>query len=317
MFVFGSNDQLTQAQTNDAGAPYTAQLVKTEFHRADLRYDHALGGGSTFRLAATLGADTSGDEVSEIYSMSARLRSEVNLHPSKTVRIRAGADVQWTHYSLGASPEQPADPTPQPAGLPTQPRDDVVPGAYVDVSWRISRHVELVPGVRADIFTSQQSGGSGSGYSSVTPSVNPRLAARVTLFPRVTAVSTVGVAHQVPGLVVFQPEATPYLQSPGVEEGLQSSEQLSEGIEVALPEGFVASATGFLHHYTGLPDLTAPCVMNVQQNVCLAQQVNGQAYGVELLVRRPLTERFAILASYTLSRSTRQAHAYDPTQPVV
>ena len=31
VFVFGSNDQLTQAQTNDAGAPYTAQLVKTEF----------------------------------------------------------------------------------------------------------------------------------------------------------------------------------------------------------------------------------------------------------------------------------------------
>ena len=34
-------------------------------------------------------------------------------------------------------------------------------------------------------------------------------------------------------------------------------------------------------------------------------------------MRRALTERFAILVSYTLSRSIRQAHGYDPAQPVV
>ena len=314
VFVFGSNDLLTQNQTNNQNIPYTAQLVKTEFHRVDLRYDRVLGAGSTLRIAATLGTDASGDEVSNVYSTSARLRTELDARPSRTVRVRAGADVQWTHYSLGANPEQPADPTPAPYGLPATPRNDVVPGVYADVSWKASRHVEIVPGVRADIFTSQRADGSGA---TVNPTVDPRLAARVTLFPRVTAISTVGIAHQVPGIVVFPPDASPYLYSPGVEQGVQSAQQLSEGLEVALPEGFVASATGFLHHYTGLPDLTAPCIASPQQNVCLEQQVAGQAYGLELLVRRPLTERFAILASYTLSRATREAHSpYDPTAPV-
>jgi hypothetical protein len=37
--------------------------------------------------------------------------------------------------------------------------------------------------------------------------------------------------------------------------------------------------------------------------------VSGRAYGLELLLRRPFTERFTVWISYTLSRSTRQAHA--------
>jgi hypothetical protein len=178
----------------------------------------------------------------------------------------------------------------------------------------VSRHVELVPGLRADVFSSRTSGALGGGAATNgTPALDPRLAARVTLFPRVTAISTIGVAHQVPGLVIFAPDVTPGLVSPGLEEGLQSAEQISEGIEVVLPEGFVASATGFLHHYAGLPDLTFPCPD--EPALCFAKKVDGRAYGLELLVRRALTERFAILVSYTLSRSVRQSNAAG--EPVV
>jgi TonB dependent receptor/TonB-dependent Receptor Plug Domain len=316
LFIFGSSDRLTQNETNFAGVPYTAQLVNTVFHRADLRYDLALGGGSTFRLAATAGYDTTGNEVSNIDATSARLRAELDARVSKTLRVRAGADAQWTHYALGTSPLQPADPTP--TGFPLiNPRDDVVAGAYIDVAWRIARRVEIVPGLRADVFTTLASSGGGTA-GSTTPTFDPRLAARVTLAPRVTAVSTIGVSHQSPGLIAFTPEVTASAQIPGAERGIQEAEQLSEGVEIALPEGFVASATGFLHHYSGLPDLTAPCVETVGARAadatCFAQPADGRAYGLELLVRRALTERFAILVSYTLSRSVREAHALgEPT----
>jgi hypothetical protein len=315
-FVFGSSDRLTQNETNPAGIPYQAQLVRTELHRGDLRYDHALGGGSTLRIAATLGHDTTGNEVSNIDATSARVRAELDARVSKTIRVRAGADGQWTRYSLGASPLQPADTTPL-GNAAVNPRDDVVAGTYIDVSWRLSRHVELVPGLRADVFTSHTNGARGGGAdANGTPTLDPRLAARVTLFPRVTATSTIGIAHQVPGLVVFAPDVTPGLQSPGLERGVQAAEQISEGIEVALPEGLVASATGFLHHYAGLPDLTYPCPDVVLVAApCFAQKVDGRAYGLELLLRRALTERFAILVSYTLSRSIRQSHA--AREPVV
>jgi hypothetical protein len=43
------------------------------------------------------------------------------------------------------------------------------------------------------------------------------------------------------------------------------------------------------------------------------QPTHGQAYGLELLVRRPLTKRLSGWLSYTLSRSTRQAHFITPT----
>ena len=305
LFVFGSSDRLTQNETNVAGIPYTAQLVNTVFHRADLRFDHALGGGSSLRIAATAGYDTTGNEVSNIDATSGRVRAELDARVSDALRLRAGADAQATHYALGTSPLERADPTP--AGYaPVAPRDDVVAGAYVDVSWRASRHVEIVPGVRADVFTTLA---SATTPATTTATLDPRLAARVTLLPRVSAVSTIGIAHQAPGLVAFTPEVTTSADIPGAQRGILAAEQISEGVEVALPEGFVASATGFLHHYSGLPDLTAPCLQSGVTAPCYAQNVDGRAYGLEVLVRRSLTERFAVLVSYTLSRSTREAHA--------
>ncbi len=318
-FVFGSYDKLTQKQTNQAGVPYTAQLVATEFHRADLRYDRLLDGATALRLAATLGSDGAGNETTNVKAQSARLRAELDSRPSRSVRIRGGADVQWQHFGLGASPLEPADPTPRPYGLAATPRNDVVLGVRADVAWRVSPRVEIVPGLRADVFTSRRvevPPNARGPDASATPALDPRLAVRTTLAPRVATISTIGLAHQVPGLVVTVPDATPLLASPGVEQGLMSSVQASQGVEVALPEGFVLTSTGFLHHYTGLPDVTSPCSITPDPSRCLDLSVDGRAYGLEVLVRRSLTERFAVWIAYTLSRSERQAHAYDPRLPV-
>jgi hypothetical protein len=99
-----------------------------------------------------------------------------------------------------------------------------------------------------------------------------------------------------------------------VQRVIQSSDQMSEGMEVLLPGSVTASSTVFLHHYANLPDLTGTCTLT--PSGCIAQNVDGRAYGLELLVRRPLSERFAVLVSYTLSRAMRQAHPYDPAAPL-
>ena len=310
--TFGSNDLLTSKNTNAAGYAYTAQLVSTQFHRVDLRYDDALGPRDTLRVAVTLGHDAIGNETASGLDTLARLRSELDLRPSRKVRIRAGADVQLDHFAVGANPEQAADPTPPQVGLPVTPRNDVTLGVRADVAWRILPGVEIVPGIRVDMFTSRRTDspppGSRDTSATAVPAIDPRLAARVALVHRVTWVSTVGIAHQMPGLVASTPTDTPMLQGAGVEQGLKTSAQLSEGFEVALPEGFTSSATAFLHHYTNLPDLTAPCTTSLDPTRCIELGVDGRAYGLELLVKRALTERFAIFVAYTLSRSTRQAH---------
>jgi hypothetical protein len=321
LLAFGSDDLLTEKDTNAAGVDYKTQDVFTQFHRVDLRWDHAIDSRDGIRVAATFGHDAAGAETSNMMDTSARIRSELTLRPSRNVVVRAGADVQLDHYEPGSNPEAPADPTPRPYGLPITPRNDVAMGVRADVQWRVARGVELVPGLRADVFTSRRTDHPPTSAQEIDataiPTLDPRLAARVAIAPHVTSVSTVGIAHQVPGLVVPLPAATPLLQSPGVEQGLQTSAQISDGLEFSLPLGFTASSSGFLHHYTGLPDLTAPCLTNLDPTRCLEQHVDGRAFGLELLLRRALTERFTIWISYTLSRSTRQAHENGPTAPVV
>jgi hypothetical protein len=92
--------------------------------------------------------------------------------------------------------------------------------------------------------------------------------------------------------------------------------QASEGIEVALPAELTATITGFFSSWSGLTDLTANCVQLAPPDgpyTCPNDEpVHGRAYGLELLFRRPLSRKLTGWLSYTLSRSTREAHFVTP-----
>jgi hypothetical protein len=134
---------------------------------------------------------------------------------------------------------------------------DVAIGGYADVVWRISRRVQLVPGLRADLFTSHRFddpsaelaslGGlarPGSVVSSsALPAIDPRLAARVDVSRDVTLLSTVGMAHQPAAFVVPIPGVN-FVEPDPV---LQTAIQMSEGLTVALPGDVTVQTTGFLH----------------------------------------------------------------------
>ena len=59
VFAFGSHDYLGTASTNNGQTGPIVEQLASDFHRVDLRYDHALVGGN-LRIAATLGHDTQG-----------------------------------------------------------------------------------------------------------------------------------------------------------------------------------------------------------------------------------------------------------------
>ena len=335
VFLFGSFDEIDnrdQQTTFDQNGDVTGQTVgpfypvfKTEFHRADLRYDHDTPRGH-LRLAATLGiedsiAGSSATQQTGVAESSVRLRAEGDERLGPYMKLRYGADVLLDHYSLDTGGNTSS-------GLPLlyPPRNDVMIGAYGDVIWKASRRVELVPGLRADVFTSRLAPGALSAAQSVTggPTMNstamvapePRLATRVEVIPKVTWISTFGVAHQPPSLLV----PIPGLTLGSLATGLQTSLQASQGAEVELPLDFKLTSTLFLHDYLGLNDATATCLGNgtsvpSASDNCLAQQVRGRAYGVELLARRDLTKRISGWVSYTLSRSTRETHGVVFTGP--
>jgi hypothetical protein len=339
VFAFGSHDYLGTAGTNNGQTGPIREQLGSDFHRIDLRYDRALADGR-LRVAATLGYDDMGGEgegenagVTTVTNLSAAARLELEKRLSPTALFRGGADARIEHYgvTLGAAQTAP-DGTPLPQ-IPVDadpPPTNLTWGAHADVVWRIAPRVELVPGVRADVFQSTRATGpSGASQTTTVPAVDPRLSARVTLTPDVAWLSTFGLAHQYPVLRVGGIPAL-LVSVPGFPLGdsqLQTAAQASQGVEVALPADLVLTTTGFLSGWSGLTDLDDDCVQIMGPTTppqmggggpktpsgppytCPSNQpAHGIAYGVEVLLRRPFSKRLSGWLSYTLSRSTRDEH---------
>jgi TonB-dependent Receptor Plug Domain/Gram-negative bacterial TonB protein C-terminal len=339
VFAFGSHDYLGTAQTtNGQVGPITEQL-SSDFHRVDLRYDRALDHGH-LRIATTLGYDSQGGAgvgdgaatagVTTITNLSAGLRLEADKRLSHAVRVRGGADVRLDDYGFAqgqgsidqnGSPQSPLSESADPPPL------NISGGAHADVVWRVTPRVEIVPGARVDVFDSSRANGpSGARATTMVPAFDPRLSARVTIAPAVAWLSAFGLSHQYPALRVGAVPAI-LLSVPGFPRGdseLQTVAQASQGVEVALPADFTLTTTGFLSGWSGLTDLTANCIQIMPATsppqtgnapppqvpfTCPSNQpVQGLAYGVEVLLRRPLSKRLSGWLSYTLSRSTRGEH---------
>jgi len=334
VFAFGSHDYLGTADTrNGVVGPITEQLG-SDFHRVDLRYDHAWTDGH-LRVAATLGYDVQGGAgnsdaaaVTTSTNESARLRFEMDQSLSTSVRFRGGADALLEHYgfseaALALDPNGP--PREQVPSSADPPPTNVTWGAYADVVWQMSPRVELVPGARFDVFDSTRTSAASGTSSTIVPAVDPRLSVRIEMAKDVAWLSSLGLSHQYPVLRLGGIPAL-IISVPGFPAGgseLQTAAQVSEGVEVRLPADFVLTTTGFFSHWSGLTDLTAGCIQ-IQPPTTPANggagppptpytcpsdaSLHGYAYGVELLLRRPLSKRLGGWLSYTLSRSTREEH---------
>jgi hypothetical protein len=338
----------TVPQMNGGGAPSGAALptapsnrvveqLASDFHRVDLRYDRGPAGGH-LRAAVTLGYDSQGGAGESdgappvtITDLSTAVRLEIDKRISSAVRFRGGADARFDKYSFDQAagmPDQSGAIQPPVPSSADPPPTNVTGGAHVDVVWRVAPRVEIVPGARFDIFESTRpSGPPGVQHRTIAPAFDPRLSARMSVTPTVAFLSTVGISHQYPSLRVG-PIPGLLLSVPGFpfsDTELQRAVQASQGVEVSLPADIVLTATGFLSLWSGLTDLSANCIQimppttppqtdpnapppTVPYTCPDEQPVAGHAYGLELLVRRPLSKRLTGWLSYTLSRSMRAAH---------
>ena len=327
LFAFGSHDYLASRSSSPDPAA-RGQLVEqfvSDFHRLDLRYDHATTGGK-LRLAVTGGYTSQGAAPTYVSNESLAVRFEFDQRLSAAARLRAGADGQFEKYHMRVTATAPGEPE-VPAGA-NPPPTNLGAAVHGDLVLRLSPRVELVPGLRAEVFASSRANETPSTGRTETfvPALSPRLSARATITHGVAWLSNLGLSHQYPSLRVGTIPA-PMLTVPGFPFGvqrLQTAAQASSGFELALPAQVVVTTTGFFTHFSGLTDLTAVCFqdepamvppaspppgMSTPPYVCPDNgPVSGRAYGLELLVRAPLSKRLSGWLSYTLSRSTREAH---------
>jgi hypothetical protein len=262
--------------------------VDTLFHRLDLRYDHAWGDG-LLRVATTFGYDRTASTFGNTSSAFSTGLNETLTETSARVRFefmdRVGRRLRW---SAGGDANAAVDRGGSGNGrFETQQ----VAGAWADVDFRPTGGVAVVAGVRVDAYHSP--GG-------ITASVDPRLALRIRVTPHLTAITTLGVAHQPPAYLLPAPGLR--LDPSG---GLQAAYQYAQGAELRLPGALTATLTGFYNADRGMNDFVSDCG-SFAINCNAVARVDGATYGLEVIVERAFSQRLAGWLSYTLSRGERR-----------
>jgi TonB family protein len=271
-----------------AGDSASGQLGGTEFHRVDLRWDHDFSARTRSRAAFTWGRDRTRSNSGYISDdvLAGRVRIE---HRAAGAVYRGGGDFSVDRYGLEVDPAV-SDPLLFPTLFPE--RTDLTFGAWADaVLWPEGR-VSVTPGIRADVFQSM---------GRTAFAVDPRLTATYRLTDSVRTVHGVGVAHQTPNFVPQVPGA----QVGGLPGGLQRSVHASAALEVDLPGNVSGSFGGFVNATDRMSD-----PIGLSQTFDIDERSGerrafGRSAGLELYLKKPLTDRLGGLLSYTFSRASR------------
>jgi len=291
LFTFGSYDYLSNTQTVD-GEDIETVLFGAEFYRVDGRYDARLRGGGKLRAAATWGFDQTrlfGTRNSQSMLFGSRLNVTQPLSPALT--LRGGLNVQLDRYTADELPwADPDNPVVVQFNNLFPPRVDTAVAGWADVVWKPTKHLEVTPGIRVDTYISE-------GEKAVAP--DPRLAVVAHASDDLRFLHALGVANQPPAFVV----PVPGLAVASLRGGLQRAIQASSGVEIDLPEKVTASVTGFTGVYLNMTDAIGS-QQRPRENELIPRSL-GSAKGIEVYLRRSLTERLGGFVSYTFSRTTR------------
>ncbi len=283
LFGFGAYDLLGEIQEKAVKV-----LMGTEFYRLQLRHDRAFENGQLV-TSATLGFDQSrvlGQ--GNVVNRSIALKSAYRKLLSNETLLRAGADFSLESFSVRKPPHvDPDDPETEEFAARFPKRDDIAAGLWVDAVIEAGPGVEVIPGLRADVYRS-------NGVSAF--SLEPRIAARFSVTPRLRLIHAYGLAHQPPAFAIPVPGLTPS----NLADGLQSSFQASSGVEYAFSDGTVGKGNVFYNAFFDMTD-----AFGAGGGPDGRRRSNGSGVGLELQLHRNLTRHLGGFVSYTLSRSLR------------
>jgi TonB family protein len=307
LLAFGSDDRFEFVRDAERSGRPTFSLATT-FHRVGLRHQRAFG-AVTNDLVVALGRDeldvlqaTNFGILSEIRSLTLRDALRWEVRDGLALEWGADAILRGYDYSVYAPPEDAPGTVHDEAEVPEATVGEraagtwLSPALYAELDWRIVPRLRAVAGLRVD-------GDSRLRRRRVW--VDPRLSVFLEARPGTTISAAAGFFGEAP-----QPQET----SPrfgNAELAPQRALHLSLGVAQDLPLGLRAEATGF---YKRLRSLVAPTreVDEAGELRRLSNGGDGEALGLELLVRRELARGLFGWLSYTLSRSLRQD---DPTLP--
>lgn len=312
LLAFGSGDQL-----GDRTEP--ANNISLSTHRWVARIARRIGKteiGSELVIgydASTLGRELDGD--GERFAPSVFVE-----HRADSTRLRLGAEMLSTHVSLRRRPADQLDGMVlmRPENFDLNPEDFLdgqpyasVPsrgggGAYAEFAFRPITEVSIELGTRADLWLA----GSDSEFAW---SPSGRVSLAVTDDIELHAAG--GLSHQAHG----SPVPLPGLADIAIDAGLESAIQVEFGASIRLPADMQLEAAYFRNHFLDsvLLELIIDCPGHSDPEIALAVSMGreltsicngsglptatGTTQGLELYLKRRLTERLTGFVSYTLS----------------
>lgn len=302
--ALGSYDSLNIATDLTGGGTGTGadkDTFQLQFHRIQARYRHRRG-----RVEFEEGVVGGIDQMSSFGGAGVRKLSVngrfVLRSTWKYLRLSAGTDIELSRFSgenFGDGTEPQA---PDQFGELAGNRSGVVAGAYASATANLwHNRLELTGGVRFDLYHA----------SSITVlGLDPRLQFRLELLPWLHVKGGVGYYQQPPSF----PVPLPGIDTFALQLGLQHATQSAMGVEAKLPSDLTFSITGYFQKYANVNDSALDIVPTVCTSpppesltgipAAITRQVDGQSFGMELLLRRH-RGRFTGWVAYTLSRSER------------
>ena len=283
LLVFGSSDDL--ADKTDATIEF-----RTTFHRASLRARRSVGDGR-ISLQLALGQDRSTAPIVKDYLVTEQAYSIIPRafyeRKGDVIDYEVGVDGQgqWLHPTVGVAEVGSSD--------LASDRTAFLFGCYARGTARVGSRLTLTPALRFDSYTITGTSKSDLG---------PRLSARLSLDEKTWLSASGGRFSQAPSLGIQIPAAENF----GLAlYGLQTSWQGALGVATHHVPGLEIEVTGYLQRYV-LSDLRDPGLYSPDPMAHdFLVRRDARSYGLELMVRRPFTQRLHGWLSYTLSQNQR------------
>jgi hypothetical protein len=304
LFAFGSGDTLQQknpdpVEWNSGIQPGLAQLM---FHRVQLRWDGGVLGGHLL-ASALVGLDDSTVSNTQLFDlpirgrmMMAAPRLGMSWHLASWMDLEVGGDAEAQRYRpqsllayLGG-------------GLGNYYQTDLfrdrsllAASGYAGLTIKAGDRLQVTPGFRYDGYFEEN---TQKGASS------PRLSLRYRVASDTWLKGHVGQFSQMPSL----PVGVPGFDGFGLQSyGLQRSRQGSVGVETGLGNRDGADLsldTTVFYQRLHVTDVRNSLSLDPQARDFLEPR-EGESYGFEIMLRRPMRHRAYGWLSYTLSRSLR------------
>jgi hypothetical protein len=315
LFAFGSGDRMDQKNPDvtDYGfvsgqgfdaVPATVPpgIAKLMFHRVQLRWSGAFAKGR-LTAAAVGGLDDSTVSITSLFSLPVGSRS-YTLAPRIT---ELWTMASWMDLEIGTDAEiqrfKPTSLVTSTGGLLEEfyerdlfrDRNVLSVGAYAGMTLRLGDRLSVSPGLRYDAYFEQ---------STEAFAASPRILVRLRVGARDWIKLTAGQFSQMPSL----PVGVPGFESFALQTyGLQRSKQASFGFESALENRLGIDLnldTSLFYQRLHLTDMRNTLIPDPEAPDLLEPR-EGESYGLEVMLRRPMRHKLYGWLAYTLSRSLR------------